>query len=135
MSTMKCVRRTYQQRYIDTSCRLDHARTKVKRPHPKAICERFQKTILEAIHQAAPRRKISTSLAELQADLDEGLDGWTPYATLTESLQLATAKQISNRAYSHGAAEVPVRASGDFRESTPTPLHARSIISIETLPF
>ncbi|HKK71343.1 MAG TPA: IS481 family transposase [Candidatus Krumholzibacteria bacterium] len=88
---------------------IEHTKTKVKSPQTNGICERFHKTILEEFYQVALRRKIYTSIEELQADLDAWLDeynhrrphqgkrcdGRTPYATLTESKHLAEAKQLS----------------------------------------
>ena len=88
---------------------IEHTRTKVKSPQTNGICERFHKTILEEFYQVALRKKIYTSLEELQEDLDDWLeeynyrrphqgkrcDGRTPYATLTEGKDLAQSKQLS----------------------------------------
>jgi transposase InsO family protein len=49
---------------------IDHTKTKVRHPQTNGICERFHKTILQEFYQVAFRRKIYTSLAELQTDLD-----------------------------------------------------------------
>jgi len=48
---------------------LEHTRTKVRSPQTNGICERFHKTILEEFYQVALRKKIYTSLEELQKDL------------------------------------------------------------------
>ena len=88
---------------------IEHTRTKVKSPQTNGICERFHKTILEEFYQVALRKKIYTTLEELQADLDEWLeeynyrrphqgkrcDGRTPYATLIEGKDLAAAKKLA----------------------------------------
>lgn len=53
---------------------IEHTRTKTRHPQTNGICERFHKTILQEFYQPALRRKIFTSLDELQTDLDEWLD-------------------------------------------------------------
>ncbi|MES9885198.1 MAG: IS481 family transposase [Candidatus Sedimenticola sp. PURPLELP] len=53
---------------------IEHTRTKVRHPQTNGICERFHKTILQEFYQPALRRKIYTTLEELQVDLDEWLD-------------------------------------------------------------
>ena len=87
---------------------IEHTRTKVRSPQTNGICERFHKTILEEFYQVALRKKIYTSLEELQKDLDAWLDeynhhrphqgkrcdGKTPYATLIEGKDLAQAKKL-----------------------------------------
>jgi transposase InsO family protein len=55
---------------------IDHSKTKVKSPQSNGICERFHKTILQEFYQIAFRKKVYTSLDELQKDLDEWLDGY-----------------------------------------------------------
>jgi transposase InsO family protein len=88
---------------------IDHTRTKVKSPQTNGICERFHKTMLEEFYQVALRKKIYTSIEELQKDLDAWLDeynhhrphqgkrcdGKTPYATLIEGKGLAEAKKLA----------------------------------------
>jgi len=49
---------------------IDHTRTKAQSPQTNGICERFHKTILNEFYQVAFRKKIYTTLDELQADLD-----------------------------------------------------------------
>jgi transposase InsO family protein len=49
---------------------IDHTKTRVRHPRNNGICERFHKTILQEFYQVAFRRKIYSSLAELQTDLD-----------------------------------------------------------------
>ena len=43
-------------------------------PQTNGICERFHKTILEEFYQIAFRKKIYTTLDELQKDLDDWVD-------------------------------------------------------------
>ncbi len=52
---------------------IEHTKTKTMHPQTNGICERFHKTILQEFYQVAFRRKIYSSIEELQADLDEWL--------------------------------------------------------------
>ena len=52
---------------------IDHTKTKVKIPQTNGICERFHKTVLQEFYQVAFRKKLYTSLDELQTDLDAWL--------------------------------------------------------------
>jgi transposase InsO family protein len=72
-----------------------HTKTLAMRPRSNGICERFHKTQLNEFYQVAFRKKIHTTLEELQKDLDDWLwecnhqrahsgphcDGKTPHAT------------------------------------------------------
>ena len=51
---------------------IDHTRTKTKHPQTNGICERFNKTVLNEFYRVAFRKKLYTSLEELQRDLDAG---------------------------------------------------------------
>lgn len=87
---------------------IDHTRTKAKSPQTNGICERFHKTILNEFYQVAFRKKMYTSLEELQFDLDQWLDfynkerthqgkiceGRTPWKTMLDSLHIAKEKYI-----------------------------------------
>lgn len=53
---------------------IEHTRTKARHPQTNGICERFHKTILQEFYQSALRKKIYSSLEELQADLDNWLE-------------------------------------------------------------
>ena len=88
---------------------IDHTKTKVKSPQSNGICERFHKTALEEFYQVAFRKKIYSTLEELQRDLDDWLvefntrrphqgkrcDGKTPYATWLEGKEVALAKKLT----------------------------------------
>jgi len=77
---------------------IEHTKTKARHPQTNGICERFHKTILQEFYQPALRRKIYSSLEELQSDLDDWLNyynnerthqgkqccGRTPMATLED---------------------------------------------------
>jgi transposase InsO family protein len=87
---------------------IDHTRTKTKHPQTNGICERFHKTQQEEFYNIAFRKKIYTTLEELQADLDDWLaeynysrphqgkrcDGKTPMVTWDEGKHLVVAKVI-----------------------------------------
>ena len=87
---------------------IDHTRTKTKSPQTNGICERFHKTILDEFYRVAFRKKLYTSLEEIQRDLDEWLKeyneqrthqgrwcyGKTPMQTFLDSIPLAKEKQI-----------------------------------------
>jgi transposase InsO family protein len=49
---------------------IDHSKTRVKSPQTNGICERFHKTVLNEFYRVAFRKKLYSSLDELQADLD-----------------------------------------------------------------
>ncbi|RFC33937.1 MAG: Integrase core domain-containing protein, partial [Candidatus Nitrotoga sp. LAW] len=52
---------------------IGHTKTKVRHPQTNGICERFHKTILREFYQVAFRRKIYSSIEELQLDVDNWL--------------------------------------------------------------
>lgn len=52
---------------------IEHTKTKVRHPQTNGICERFHKTILNEFYQVTFRKKIYTTLDELQKDLDDWL--------------------------------------------------------------
>ncbi len=88
---------------------IDHTRTKTKSPQTNGICERFHKTLLDEFYRVAFRKKIYTSLEELQADLDGYLEhynrerphqgrwcyGKTPMQTFLDSVPLAKEKMLT----------------------------------------
>lgn len=49
---------------------VDHTRTKAHSQQTNGICERFHKTILKEFYHVAFRKKIYSTIEELQADLD-----------------------------------------------------------------
>lgn len=87
---------------------IEHTRTKVKSPQTNGICERFHQTIQNEFYANAFRRKLYTTLAQLQDDVDLWIKdynehrthsgkhcfGKTPLQTLRDSLPLALAKQL-----------------------------------------
>ena len=81
---------------------IEHTKTKVKSPQTNGICERFHKTVLNEFYQVTLRKKIYTSVEELQTDLDDWLMkyntqrthqgkmccGRTPMETLIDAKQI-----------------------------------------------
>lgn len=89
---------------------IEHSKTQVRTPQSNGICERLNRTIKEEFYAIAFRKKLYTSLDELQADLDEWLDyynnqrphsgrycfGKTPMETFIATKILAEEKQLNN---------------------------------------
>jgi transposase InsO family protein len=87
---------------------IDHTRTKARSPQTNGICERFHKTMLNEFYRVAFRKKIYTSLDELQVDLDAWLTGYnetrphqgrwcygkTPMQAFLDSVPLAKEKLL-----------------------------------------
>lgn len=87
---------------------IDHTKTKAKSPQTNGICERFHKTVKDEFYSVAFRKKLYTTLEELQADLDAWLSwfnnerthsgrycyGKTPMETFTDSRHLAKEKEL-----------------------------------------
>lgn len=87
---------------------IDHTRTKARSPQTNGICERFHRTILNEFYQVAFRKKLYSSIEELQKDLDEWIKeyneqrphtgrycfGKTPMQTFLDSKTIAYEKMI-----------------------------------------
>jgi transposase InsO family protein len=90
---------------------IDHSKTKARSPQSNGICERFHRTIQDEFYQVAFRKKLYTSLEELQADLDEWLElynrerphtgkyceGRTPLQTFRDTKHLAQQKVLERQ--------------------------------------
>jgi len=88
---------------------IDHSRTKAYTPQTNGICERFHKTLKNEFYDTAFRKKLYTSLEELQADLDAWLKfynndrphsgkycyGKTPMQTFLDAKHIAQEKNLS----------------------------------------
>jgi transposase InsO family protein len=88
---------------------IDHTKTKARHPQTNGICERFHKTILQEFYQVTFRKKLYTTIEELQADLDNWLDeynnarthqgkmcnGRTPMATFLDGMKICKEKDLS----------------------------------------
>jgi transposase InsO family protein len=101
---------------------IDHSRTKARHPQTNGICERFHRTIQDECYAVVFRKKLYTSIEQLQADVDVWLTeyngqrphsgkycfGKTPLQTFRESKHLAAAKmleQLVERPGDRGAAD------------------------------
>lgn len=87
---------------------IDHSKTKARHPQTNGICERFHKTIQDEFYQTAFRKKLYTTLEELQKDADMWIEeyntrrthsgkycyGKTPMQTFLDSMQLAKNKML-----------------------------------------
>src|SRR6202045_2243837 len=88
---------------------IDPSRTKARSPQTNGICERFHKTVLQEFYQVAFRKRIYTSLEQLQADLDTWITGYneqrphqgrwcygkTPMQTFLDTIPLAREKSLA----------------------------------------
>lgn len=89
---------------------ITHTKTKAKSPQTNGICERFHKTILQEFYQVAFRKKVYTSIDELQKDLDVWMysynnerthqgkmcNGRTPYETMIDGKRIWVEKDLSS---------------------------------------
>lgn len=89
---------------------IEHSKTQVRHPQSNGICERLHRTIQEEFYAVAFRKKLYTSIEEMQKDLDEWMDyynherphsgrycyGKTPMQTWQESLHLAKQKLLND---------------------------------------
>lgn len=87
---------------------VDHTKTKAKSPQTNGICERFHQTIQNEFYATAFRKKIYSTIEELQEDVNKWLKeyneerphtgkycyGKTPMQTFNESRHLAKAKML-----------------------------------------
>ncbi|WP_462154253.1 IS481 family transposase [Pseudoalteromonas piscicida] len=88
---------------------IDHTKTKAMSPQTNGICERFHKTILQEFYQVTFRKKLYSSLEELQKDLDEWINyynndrthqgkkccGRTPFETLLDGKSIWVEKNLA----------------------------------------
>ncbi|KAF7783817.1 hypothetical protein PRUB_a0150 [Pseudoalteromonas rubra] len=88
---------------------IDHTTTKAMSPQTNGICERFHKTILQEFYQVTFRKKLYSSLEELQKDLDEWINyynndrthqgkkccGRTPLETLLDGKSIWVEKNLA----------------------------------------
>jgi transposase InsO family protein len=88
---------------------IDHSKTQVRHPQSNGICERLHRTMQEEFYAVAFRKKLYTSLEDLQYDLDQWMDyynnerthsgkycyGKTPMQTFIDSKYLAEEKMLN----------------------------------------
>lgn len=89
---------------------IDHSKIKAKSPQTNGICERFNRTIQNEFYAIAFRKKIYTSIEQLQADLDTWMNsyntqrthsgkycfGKTPMQTFFEGMEVARRYQLQD---------------------------------------
>ncbi len=108
---------------------IDHTRTKARHPQTNGLCERFHRTIQDEFYAIAFRKKIYTTLEELQTDLDEWVEqyncerthtgkycfGRTPLQTFRETKHLAQAKQLDTLfEWQQPKPDIPDNATSDL---------------------
>ncbi len=95
------------QLYLDLED-IDHTRTKTKSPQTNGICERFHRTIQDEFYSIIFRKKMFSSIEELQEELDIWIEwynterthsgkycyGKTPWETYMSTKHLALDKQV-----------------------------------------
>jgi transposase InsO family protein len=89
---------------------IEHSKSKARHPQTNGIVERFHRTILEEFYQVVFRKKIYSSIEELQKDLDDWLKfynegrphqgkrclGKTPMETFNEGMKIVLEKIINS---------------------------------------
>jgi transposase InsO family protein len=87
---------------------IEHSKTQVRHPQSNGICERLHRTIQDEFYAITFRKKLYTTLQELQKDLDDWMAhynkerahsgrycfGKTPMQTFFESITLAKQKML-----------------------------------------
>jgi transposase InsO family protein len=93
---------------------IDHSKTKARHPQTNGIVERFHRTMKQEFYDVTFRKKIYSSLEELQEDLDQWLHsynnlrphsgrfcyGKTPMQTFKDAKHIAIEKNIGNMSIS-----------------------------------
>lgn len=92
---------------------IDHTRTKARSPQTNGICERFHRTMQNEFYATAFRKKIYSTMEELQEDVNKWLEeyngerthtgkycyGKTPLQTFVEAKHLAKEKMIGENKF------------------------------------
>ena len=87
---------------------IDHTKTKARSPQTNGICERFHRTMQDEFYSVAFRKRLYTSLEQLQSDVDDWITeynesrphsgkycfGKTPMETFRSAKHLADEKQL-----------------------------------------
>lgn len=108
--TEYCGKREYHEYALYLTLEgIDHSKTKVRSPQSNGICERFHRTIQDEFYAIAFRKKLYSSIEQLQTDLDEWMRfynedrthsgkycfGKPPLQTFRDSLPLAKEKMLN----------------------------------------
>lgn len=95
------------QLYLDLED-IEHTKTKAKSPQTNGICERFHRTMQDEFYSIIFRKKVFTTIEDLQVELDTWINwynterthsgkhcyGKTPWQTFLDSKHLALEKQL-----------------------------------------
>lgn len=107
--TEYCGKREYHEYELYLTLEgIDHSKTKIRSPQSNGICERFHRTMQEEFYAIAFRKKIYSSIEEMQQDLDVWMNfynterthtgkycfGKTPMETFLDSKSIAMSKQL-----------------------------------------
>ncbi len=107
--TEYCGKREYHEYELYLAIEnIDHSKTKARHPQTNGICERFHKTVLNEFYQIAFRKKVYSTLDDLQNDLDLWVksyneerphtgrycDGRTPMETFLQTKSIAENKMF-----------------------------------------
>ena len=107
--TEYCGKREYHEYELYLTLEgIDHSKTKIRSPQSNGICERFHRTMQEEFYAIAFRKKIYSSIEEMQQDLDVWINfynterthtgkycfGKTPMETFLDSKSIAMSKQL-----------------------------------------
>lgn len=90
---------------------IDHSKIKAKSPQTNGICERFNRTVQNEFYAIAFRKKIYTTIEQLQTGLDMWMNyynserthsgkycfGKTPMQTFIEGITVARKYQLQNQ--------------------------------------
>ena len=109
---------------------IDHSKTKAYSPQTNGICERFHRTMQEEFYSIAFRKRLYSTLEDLQVDVDAWLQeyneqrphsgkycfGKTPLQTFLDSKHLSDEKQLDR---------LPVKTSSDGLSPRP----ARAVVA------
>jgi hypothetical protein len=101
---------------------IDHSKTKAKSPQSNGICERFNRTVKNEFYDIAFRKKIYSSIDQLQEDLDQWMiyyntqrthsgkycSGKTPMQTFSDNINIAMEHYIENRPKSNNPIQADI---------------------------
>jgi transposase InsO family protein len=106
---------------------IDHTKTKARSPQTNGICERFHRTMQDEFYSVAFRKRLYTSLEQLQSDVDAWIAeynesrphsgkycfGKTPMETFRSAKHLADEKQLDRIMPTHSSQQVLLSGPGE----------------------
>src|SRR3954447_17499222 len=107
--------RRYDRQTDQALRRIDHRRTRAKSPQTNGICERFHRTMQDEFYSIAFRKRLYTTLEQLQSDVDAWIAeynesrphsgkycfGKAPLETFRSAKPLADERQLSRLMPTH----------------------------------